>query len=100
MNTLTHRRWFKRRAARATAFALVFLLAATSVGALTWHQHANASSERTCQVCHFAHLRVVAPHAQAQLLRPRLVYRVILRDSIWNYAGPAAFSISPRAPPL
>src|SRR5579872_985688 len=99
-NTLTNRRWFKSRAARTAAVALVFVLAATSVGALTWHQHADASSARTCQVRHFAHLRVVTPHVQGQLLRPKLVYRVTLRDSVWNYAGPAAFSISPRAPPL
>ena len=100
MDALTNRRWFKRRAARTAAIALVLLLAATSVASLTWHQHKDAAAERTCQVCHFAHLRVVTPHAQAQLLQPRLLYRVGLRDSVWHYGGPAAFSISPRAPPL
>ncbi|HKV60369.1 MAG TPA: hypothetical protein VJO16_00520 [Candidatus Acidoferrum sp.] len=100
MDALTRQRRFNRRAIRAVALALVLVLAATSVGALTWHQHTDASGATTCQVCHFAHLRLVAPHVQARLLRPRLLYRVALRNSVWTYAGPAAFSISPRAPPL
>ncbi|MGB6483145.1 MAG: hypothetical protein WBE86_06630 [Candidatus Acidiferrales bacterium] len=80
--------------------ALILVFTATTVGASIEHQHSSAAAEKTCQICHFAHLRSITPPAQARLLEPSLLHRVTLADTHWTYAGPSAFSISPRAPPL
>jgi len=82
------------------ALALILVVANTCVAASALHHHKNPASERTCQLCHFARLRIVAPSPQPRLLQPKPLDRVALRNPVWSYAGPSAFSISPRAPPL
>ncbi|MGC1108194.1 MAG: hypothetical protein WA876_16815 [Candidatus Acidiferrales bacterium] len=91
-------RWEFSRA--SLVCVLVLVLTTTSVAAVSWHHHNSSASEATCQICHFAHLRSIKPPAQVRLLEPSLLHRVILDDAHWTYAGPSAFSISPRAPPL
>ncbi|MFZ0640382.1 MAG: hypothetical protein WAN33_06190 [Candidatus Acidiferrales bacterium] len=84
----------------ALYIALILVFTATTIGASIEHQHSSAAAEKTCQICHFAHLRSITPPAQANLIRPTLLHRATLTETQWTYAGPAAFSISPRAPPL
>jgi hypothetical protein len=94
------KRFISRKHARLIVMlALVALVANTCVAASALHHHKNAASEKTCQLCHFARLRIVTPHPQPQLSRPKPLDRIALRTSAWNYLGPAAFSVSPRAPP-
>jgi hypothetical protein len=89
------RKRFNQRALLAV-LALLTLLFATSAGDL-WHHHDIAS--RTCQVCHVAHMPLLARAPGVMLSAPTILAWTALRQSISNYLEPTSNYSSSRAPP-
>jgi uncharacterized membrane protein len=89
------RKRFNQRALLAV-FALLTLLLTTGAGDL-WHHHDIAS--RTCQVCHVAHMPLLARAPGVMLSAPTNLAWAALRQSISIYLEPASNNNTSRAPP-